>query len=204
MQYLSKGDDAHNKKAKTLLEEAETLTGKNSCIPKSARRSKLRAVTLNNLGCFYKQMSKPHTAHKYLERALEIEATTPECDNPAGTHLNLCAILSQLGRHAEALEHAECALELLSDGTPSSEKNPATSITAIAYYNKAVEQEYLRLGEQALKSYSEAFQVAAKELGQKHPLAMGMKKSWNACKRLNNPQESGLYSPRSPRSRMPL
>ena len=64
------------------------------------------------------------------------------CDNPAGTHLNLCAILSQLGRypphthtqqsiayltdystprhpkphacrHKEAIEHAQCALELL-------------------------------------------------------------------------------------------
>ena len=34
-------------------------------------------------------------------------------DTPAGTHLNLCATLSQLGRHQPALEHAQCALDLL-------------------------------------------------------------------------------------------
>lgn len=38
-----------------MLKKAETLTGPNSCMPKNNTRLKLRAVTLNNLGCFYKK-----------------------------------------------------------------------------------------------------------------------------------------------------
>ena len=48
-----------------------------------------------------------------MERALKLEVASPACDNPAGTHLNLCAILSQLGRHKQAAEHAKSAVRLL-------------------------------------------------------------------------------------------
>ena len=44
---------------------------------------------------------------------MAIEEKTRGCDNPAGTHLNICAILSQLNRHVPALRHAKCAIELL-------------------------------------------------------------------------------------------
>ena len=63
-----------------------------------------------------------HLAHKKhpLYRGTSLKRNTPsqdeaptQVDNPAGTHLNLCATLSQLGRHQPALEHAQCALELL-------------------------------------------------------------------------------------------
>lgn len=34
--------------------------------------------------------------------------------NPvAGRHLNICAILSKLQKHDKAVQHAECALELM-------------------------------------------------------------------------------------------
>jgi predicted metal-dependent HD superfamily phosphohydrolase len=39
-----------------------------------------------------------------------------KADNPACTHLNLCAILSRLDRHRHALEHCMCALELIKAG----------------------------------------------------------------------------------------
>ena len=35
--------------------------------------------------------------------------------NPAGTRLNLCAVLSQLGWHEAALEHAQAAVILLQE-----------------------------------------------------------------------------------------
>lgn len=35
--------------------------------------------------------------------------------NPADTHINACAVLSQLGRHQTALEHAQQALILLQE-----------------------------------------------------------------------------------------
>ena len=113
-------------------------------------RSKLRAVTFNNFGCFYKRRGKLHAALQYLAKALKIELTCQEVDNPAGTHLNLCATLSQLGRHGPALEHAQCALELLQAAAdakgPSNGAGGATddsSILAIAWHNMAVEQEHL-------------------------------------------------------------
>ena len=43
-----------------------------------------------------------HTALRYLDKALHIEAMFDACDNPAGTHLNVCAILSQMGRYVRA------------------------------------------------------------------------------------------------------
>ena len=46
-------------------------------------------------------------------QALKIESRLKECKNPADTHLNICACQSQLGRHNEALEHAQAALILL-------------------------------------------------------------------------------------------
>jgi hypothetical protein len=36
-------------------------------------------------------------------------------DRPADTFLNLCAVLSQLGRHSAALEHGQSALILLQE-----------------------------------------------------------------------------------------
>ncbi len=59
-------------------------------------------MTLNNLACYYRKLGNLHTALVHLEKALKIE----EClgggkgnGNIADTHLNLCAVLSQLGRH---------------------------------------------------------------------------------------------------------
>lgn len=50
-----------------------------------------------------------------LKRALEIEQTLQHVRNAADTHLNLCAVLSQLGKHAQALEQAQAALIILQE-----------------------------------------------------------------------------------------
>ena len=114
-----------------LLKKAEILT---------ERDLAGRAVTFNNLACYYRRQGKLHSALNYLQKALRIEveafflfggrpkiistylkfsdfcplqARLEHVDNPADTHLNMCAVLSQLGRHAGALEHAQSALILL-------------------------------------------------------------------------------------------
>jgi len=58
-------------------------------------------------------MGKPLTALQYVDDALRIEISVGGADSPATTHLNMCAILSALGRHESALQHAQCALRLL-------------------------------------------------------------------------------------------
>lgn len=143
-----------------LLHKAEALTDPRGVMYRHPRRHSLRAVTLNNLGCYYKEQRKYHTALSYLQRALKLEADgallaareprpappqrrSPQPrraaglrDNPAGTHLNMCAILSHMHRcaparaplpagsegpltasllrsHREALQHSKLALEMV-------------------------------------------------------------------------------------------
>ena len=193
-----------------LLKKAEILTSPSGYITDKKMRMKLRAVTFNNFGCFYKRRGKLHAALQYLAKALKIELTSEEVDNPAGTHLNLCATLSQLGRHGPALEHAQCALELLeamadtreqkrrAGGGGEVEANATDdgSIMAIAWHNMAVEQEHLNMLDAALNSYEQAVLVAEKEWGAGHIKTLAIKHSLEearqkAASRRANPKASG-------------
>ncbi len=74
-----------------------------------------RAVTFNNMACYYRRAGKLRTALKYALKALEIERKLKQGNSnvefyPADTYLNACAILSELGDHRSALEHAQLAL----------------------------------------------------------------------------------------------
>merc|ERR1739845_34 len=110
----------------------------------------LRAVTYNNMGCFYKSMSKLHTALQYLRKAQKIEERSDgKCQNPAGTHLNLCALLSQMGEHQEALQHAERALKFLEANPPCESKSNSESLICVAYFNLGAEYEHLKKTNQA-------------------------------------------------------
>ena len=73
-----------------------------------------RAVTYNNFACIFRRTKKLRSALSYLEKALEIEynylhfseSTVDDClqiSNPCDIHLNICAILSQMGKHELAL-----------------------------------------------------------------------------------------------------
>ncbi|EKX33236.1 hypothetical protein GUITHDRAFT_81640 [Guillardia theta CCMP2712] len=99
-----------------LLRKAERLAGEKSLLRNKEVKSRLLAVTYNNLGCFYRARGSLHSALKALDRALWIEMSCSEVDNPAATHLNIAAVLSQLSKHRAALEHIDCALQLLERG----------------------------------------------------------------------------------------
>jgi tetratricopeptide (TPR) repeat protein len=73
-----------------------------------------RAVTYNNFACIFRRTKKLRSALSYLEKALEIEynylhfseQAVEDClqiSNPCDIHLNICAILSQMGKHELAL-----------------------------------------------------------------------------------------------------
>lgn len=116
-------------------------------------RVKLRAITYNNIGCYFRKMEQPREALVNLERALKLlNETTGSAEHIGDTHLNICAILSQMNRHHEALEHAQIALILLQEelyfdqnegGVIGDELTSRFGVLAIAYHNIAVEQEYL-------------------------------------------------------------
>jgi hypothetical protein len=94
MEYLS---NAEFKRTLTHLKAAEKLVrifDGPTRIHKSDKHE-LIALTLNNLGCYYKRAKKPNVALNYMKNALkqEVYSSQPK-SHIASTKLNICAILS--------------------------------------------------------------------------------------------------------------
>ena len=166
-----------------LLKKAEILT---------ERDQMGRAATFNNLACYYRRQGKLHAALQYLQKALKIESKLSNVQNPADTHINACAVLSQLGRHQSALEHAQNALILLQEEllTPPGGGTTSTppqadriAVLAIAYHNIGVENEFLKRYEQSMQSYRKGVEVAERYLGSKHPIVITLKNSLISAKK---------------------
>jgi len=142
----------------------------------------LSAVTCNNLGCYYKKVGKMHGALSYLRRALqmEIDLQTDEV-TLAGTHLNICAILSKLEKHDKAVQHAVSALDLITAKVNKCDESLLSqdeySVLAIAYHNVAVERDFLHHYDKAASAFQQGFQVARRYLGDEHPLTLALQKN---------------------------
>ena len=121
----------------------------------------MRAITYNNFACLFRKTNKLRNALQYLEAALMLEYSTLNqsdnavaenltISNPCEIHLNICAILSQLGKHEQALHHAMKALILIQDEliqiTESDDQSGESrqTVMIIALHNIAVEYEYLK------------------------------------------------------------
>jgi len=87
---------------------------------------RMKAITFNNFACLFRKKNKLRNALNYLEMALALEYTCLNdsdenvsdgltVSNPCEIHLNIWAILSQLGKHDIALHHAMKALILIQD-----------------------------------------------------------------------------------------
>ncbi|KAG6590914.1 Tetratricopeptide TPR1 [Phytophthora cinnamomi] len=103
MQYLAQGQFDQ---CLAMLRKAEAITA-----PGNFKRCQaLQILTFNNIGCCYRKLGKLKSALKYLKEAAQIGSGSAHVKNLSITHLNLCAIQSQLGRHDLALEHAQAAI----------------------------------------------------------------------------------------------
>lgn len=191
------------KRALRCLREAEQLTN-TRLIPlagdtQAARECRaLRATTFNNIGVLFKHQGRLRKAWHWVSKALKLEeapsATTAATmsagsgssgsgGNPAGTHLNMSAVLSQMGRHSSALHHADAAVNLLTADIKWLKRQQAAgsshqqqeqwqqrqksthSLLAVAYHNMAVEQEHLKKFRAASQSYRRAEDWAQAHLG---------------------------------------
>jgi len=114
MAHLQKEDF---KLCQDLLKKAELFADGND---------RMKAITFNNFACLFRKTNKLRNALNYLEMALALEYTCLNdyedtvsagliISNPCEIHLNICAILSQLGKHDLALHHAMKALILIQD-----------------------------------------------------------------------------------------
>ncbi|KAL4158670.1 hypothetical protein PRNP1_004446 [Phytophthora ramorum] len=130
------------------------------------RRKAFRLITLNNLACHAKHSGKPIAAVKFLERALKLQiksqATIPASEI-ALTRLNLCAVLSQLDRHAAAAAHAKAAVTQLSAlGDSENLSIDIAQLLLVATYNLAVELEHLCDLDAAWRQYESVLTVATR------------------------------------------
>lgn len=177
-----------------LLKRAEEVADRNQ---------KDKAITWNNLACYYRRVGKLRSAATLLERALEIEEYTMP-NAAAQTHLNLCATLSQLNRHADALYHAQSSMirvyEILSPlmleggskGPRKEEFHDSLTVLCIAYHNTAVEHEYLKNYDGAVCAYSEGARWASQFLGEGHQLIGILRDSVEAVKGKLKPGSGAL------------
>lgn len=144
-------------------------------------------MTFNNMACYYRRIGKMRTALNFLQRALTIESRLQRPETQADTHLNICAVLSQLNKHELALNHAMSAVILLQEMMLRKKLDPQSclddeledlnavqnkdtnkdkvAVLAIAYHNMGVEQEFLRSYPAAILSYKKAVNFAEKNLG---------------------------------------
>ncbi|KAL3662363.1 hypothetical protein V7S43_012690 [Phytophthora oleae] len=181
-----------------LLKKAQILT---------ERHPAGRAVTLNNLACYYRRQGNLHKALTYLTEALKIESRLDNLPNKADTHLNMCAVLSQLGKHQSALGHAQSALIFLheelqlgrADGASSptrkgfggkkgdiidlNVKLDRVAVLGIAYHNVGVEQEFLKCWDLSLQSYKKGMEITSTYLGVAHGIVITLQNSLLSAKR---------------------
>ncbi|KAG1701869.1 hypothetical protein DVH05_010360 [Phytophthora capsici] len=181
-----------------LLKKAEILT---------ERHPAGRAVTLNNLACYYRRQGNLHKALTYLTEALKIESRLDNLPNKADTHLNMCAVLSQLGKHQSALGHAQSALIFLHEelqlGRVEGESSPTrknfgskkgdktdpkikldrVAVLGIAYHNVGAEQEFLKCWDLSLQSYKKGMEITSTYLGEAHGIVITLQNSLLSAKR---------------------
>ncbi|CDW79018.1 UNKNOWN [Stylonychia lemnae] len=159
-----------------------------------------KSMTYNNIAC------KLRSALTYLEKSLEIEQTLPYHSSKADTHLNICAVLSQMNKHDIALHHAQCAImivqsNLLKAFLPKREKMVETdaqanmnyeieknfkdrvTVLAIAYHNLGVEQEFLKLYHESLESYRQGKEFAERYLGPQDGITQSLTNQYYKAKR---------------------
>ena len=170
------------KSAKGVLAKSLKLLSPGN-IPERARKE-LRAITLNNLSCCKMKEGASESCLNLLKQALDIEIALYEDDNPMhliSTSMNITVVLSNLGRHREALRYAEKSAQLLHEISKTSKKAdmgeiPVFSLSlngpienalsdsdmnrshikCVAHYNLGVEQEHNRQPDRAIASYRRA------------------------------------------------
>lgn len=179
-----------------LLKKAEILTDHDPAG---------RAITLNNFACYSRQQGHLHAALSYLEKAVAIEAKLEHVANPADSHLNLCAVLSQLSRHKEALDHCQAALALLQEelfgaaaGATAAQKPDRIAVLAICYHNIGVECEFLKSYQASLQAYTKGVEIASVYLGSSHGITLTLLRSEDAARQA---MKKGVAAARSGTSR---
>ena len=175
-----------------------------------------RAITCNNLACLARLNNDLFGALRCTQQALELEKQL-KSQNPkiffssADSHMNQCAILSEIGNHESALDHAAAAIgdlhyelgvkisneylesSLSEDHSTSpsvnlsldknTKRNSRFEILAVAYFNLAAEQEHLKLYDECIISYKKSVEIAIEYLGHQHSTTKKLQRGYYGAER---------------------
>ena len=182
---LLAADDLEN--AHKVLSDADLQAAMNPEGP-------LAAVTANNLACYYRRKGQLNEALKQLRRASEIEVLSSLPRGVADTQINMCVVLSELGQHQSAKDHALRALTLI-EAEAGNEPIGAlpierVAVYASALYNLSVEQLCLGQVDEADATRTSAWKLAEARLGRDHPVTQAVRNS-------SGPPSSGPMRPGS-------
>ncbi|CAE8627744.1 unnamed protein product [Polarella glacialis] len=141
------------------------------------------SLTLGNLAALHQRLGNREAALLCLREAEALCPSLPAAES-AATHLSLCALLSQLGRHAEAEKHALEAVRLgetdILSMPPIRDANgfaigsavlrEKASSLAVALNNLAVQREFLGQVGECLALYEKAVVLAEGHMETDNPL----------------------------------
>ena len=200
--------------AKDLLDRAEVMTRASGILARHGRDAclRLRAATLNNLGCYHRYRERHADALAALIEALDIEEAYPAAaQDTASTLLNLCTVCSRLGDHHAALQYAKHAAMEIESGLPirppkanavsptledwlaalreecGGELPAAVGNLAVAHHNAAVEMEHCGMTRHALTAYRQCLAVSAHANGAEGPMHAAFEGSYAAFRKRHFP-----------------
>ncbi len=132
-----------------------------SLLPKFVAFEDSWALLHNVKACYYRTRGRLPIALRELQNAAKYVHGGASL---ATLSINMCAILSQMGRHKRALQHARTAVVVLKNSVEdSSSSSSLTRCTVqenlgLAYFNCGVEFEYCKQPDQAMKMYDRAIE----------------------------------------------
>jgi tetratricopeptide (TPR) repeat protein len=117
----------------------------------------------NHLACCYKRVNNLRLTKAYLDKALDLSRVHKGAAiDRASLHLNMCAVLSSMNKHKEAVRFGGSAVQYAQEELVNLKLNGEMETTqkvtllAVAYHNLAVEEEHLRNFDAALEWYDKA------------------------------------------------
>ena len=153
--------DKNHSTALELLRKAKNLLRP---LDKSEKTMQLKAITYNNLGCFYKQQKNLRKSLIYLMQALSYEVHLPkELTTIEGTYLNISKIYSEMNDHEKSLNFALKAIKCIEDNFK--DKLSVVSSLIIAYQQAGNEYFLMGTKNEGKMFVSQGYELALKYFG---------------------------------------
>jgi tetratricopeptide (TPR) repeat protein len=190
---LGKG---YNKVAKEFMDNGDLKAAYDMLLKAEAYAGNSLAAseTMKNFAQLYRLQGNIQQSVESLQHAANFQRKHKQLDDLADTQSDLCATLSHLGMHKEALQHGRQALsqirrkvefDLLAGIETDVEK------LAVCYFNVGTEEEHLKIndGKVALRTFRDGLKLSKRHLGEQHKLTLLLKRAYS-----NNAQMSPIKS----------